>query len=296
MKKLITALLILAPCLCFGQVESSMDLKLNTEAKVTAKVIKPIDPSVQNMPLKNMWISCSCNKTNPDLTLIDGVEGDINKISPDKIKSVKMLTGKEATRLYGKAGKNGVILVTTKEYAKKIEEEKEFWIDCGCNRTQKALVFIDGIKGVGEDIKNIPPQTIITFDVLKGEDAIKRYGEAGKDGVILVTTTEGTKKAEDEYEIVVLSPGYESFLATQKPMDFYSESSLKAKNIQMVKEWNFRYNLPTQYSSDIYEVSIDYDSNYDYGLEFEYRLHMFFRFMEKEHNMSLTGNRLTAKM
>lgn len=101
---------------------------------------------------------------------------------------------------------------------------------------------------------------------------------------------------KEEYDVIVFDAGYESFLATQKSKDFYTESFLKAKNMLMVNEWNYRYRLPRQYNPNIYEVSIDYDTNTDYGLDVEYKIYMFFRFMEKEHNMSLIGDRLTAQI
>lgn len=234
MKKLIIALLILAPGLSFAQKYVPQDIKISQEAKM--------------LPTETA-----------SLSILDNRVSDIIKM-PEPPK------------------------------------EKEFWINCGCNKGKNALVLIDGIEG---NLDTLDLHNIETFKVLKGNEATELYGEAGKDGVVLVTTKEYEKKLQEEkeeYEVVVLTPGYDAFLSTQKSKEFYTESLLKSKNIQMVKEWNFRYNIPTQYSSDIYEVSIDYDSEYAYGLEFEYRLHMFFRFMEKEHNMSLIGDRLAAKM
>lgn len=96
------------------------------------------------------------------------------------------------------------------------------------------------------------------------------------------------KIAEDEeYEAIVFAPGFETFLATQQPKEFYSEATLKAKNAPMVAEWNYRYRQPLRYDPNIYEEEIIYDSNTEYGLEVEYTLYMFFKFMEKQHKMSL---------
>ena len=55
----------------------------------------------------------------------------------------------------------------------------------------------------------------------------------------------------------------------------------------MVSEWNYRYSQPLHYNPNIYEVKIDYEANRYYGLEFEYRLYMFFKFMEKEYQVTL---------
>lgn len=102
-------------------------------------------------------------------------------------------------------------------------------------------------------------------------------------------------KTKEEYEATVIAPGFDSFVATQPSKQFFTESSLKAKNILMAAEWNTRYRNPRQYDAKIYEAAVDYDQNTEYGLDVEYTLYMFFRFMEKEHNMSLTGDKLTAQ-
>jgi len=100
---------------------------------------------------------------------------------------------------------------------------------------------------------------------------------------------------KEEYEVIVFDAGFSSFLATQKSPAFYSESTLKAKNALMVNEWNSRHRQPSLYDSSIYEVNIDYNQNIDYGLGVEYQLYMFFRYMEKENNMSLIGDYYAAR-
>lgn len=231
MKNLIIILLVLAPSLCFGQRNDIQNIKVSELAKMV---------SVKTIPV------------------LDNNVSDIIKI--------------------------------------KTPERKEFWINCGCSSKNKgnALVLIDGIKGNLNDVK---AEDIESFKILKEKNEIAEYGVAGKNGVVLVTTKSYVEKnRKEEYEVIVFDAGYDGFLAMQKPKEFYSESYLKSKNALMVNEWNYRYRLPRQYSSDIYEVSIDYDTNTDYGLDVEYKIYMFLRFMEKEHSMSLIKDRLTAKI
>lgn len=178
--------------------------------------------------------------------------------------------------------------------------KEEFWINCGCGGPKigkSALVLIDGVKG---SINDVRVEDVVSFSILKDEKDTAQYGEAGKYGVVSITTKskEYLKKVQEAegYDIVVLSPGYEGFLASQQSKEFYTVENLRAKNMQMVNEWNLRHRQPGRYSASIYEVNIDYDSGINYTLDFEYKLHMFFRFMEKEHKMSLIGDRLTAKL
>lgn len=70
---------------------------------------------------------------NTPLYVIDGlvhkgilVNGKlINDINPDKIDNIHVFKGESAKYLYGEKGKNGVVVITTKEFAKKSKVQKE---------------------------------------------------------------------------------------------------------------------------------------------------------------------------
>ena len=55
------------------------------------------------------------NGSTTPLYIIDGVEGDINSISPADIESVDVLKDAASAAIYGARAANGVILVTTKQ-------------------------------------------------------------------------------------------------------------------------------------------------------------------------------------
>lgn len=93
-------------------------------------------------------------------------------------------------------------------------------------------------------------------------------------------------REEITHEATVLDAGFDSFVATQKGIDFYSNDYLKTKNKFLVNEWNSRCNQPSVYDRKIYEATIDYDSKTNYGKEVEYKLYMFFKFMEANNNIS----------
>jgi bla regulator protein blaR1 len=60
----------------------------------------------------------------------------------------------------------------------------------------KPLYIVDGIKIKADDatsktwgeVLNIPSEKITSITVLKGDDAIEKYGDDGKNGVIIITT------------------------------------------------------------------------------------------------------------
>ncbi len=88
-----------------------------------------------------------------------------------------------------------------------------------------------------------------------------------------------------EYELIVFDTGYETYLISQPPMEFYSKEYYKNWNTLYVAEWNLRY--ITQAKSGLYENQIDYNPIIDYGIDLEYRLYYFFQFFEKKNNVML---------
>ncbi len=67
------------------------------------------------------------------------------------------------------------------------------------------------------------------------------------------SSSENTKKdtvriANDslEYEILIIEPGFESWLVSQPPRGFYSQSLLESKNQSFVSEYNNRVLQPAQ--------------------------------------------------
>ncbi|GGK48782.1 MULTISPECIES: DUF6146 family protein [Flavobacteriaceae] len=89
---------------------------------------------------------------------------------------------------------------------------------------------------------------------------------------------------ELEYEIIIIDPGFETYLLTiAKPANFYSQSYYETKNKFYVTEWNNRARNPLGYNPNIYENVIDYDFNIDYGLDVNYKLYNYFKFVESKY-------------
>lgn len=96
------------------------------------------------------------------------------------------------------------------------------------------------------------------------------------------------KNDEEEYDIIVLDPQYETYLVSiARPMEFYSENYYKNRNQMYVTEWNLRHSQPFRYNPDFYAVRIDYEPNKDYGLKLEYKLYNFFEFIKWKYKVDL---------
>lgn len=60
----------------------------------------------------------SINGSNEPLFIIDGMEGSFDELNPNDIASIEILKDASSTAVYGAAGANGVIIITTKNPSK----------------------------------------------------------------------------------------------------------------------------------------------------------------------------------
>lgn len=95
-----------------------------------------------------------------------------------------------------------------------------------------------------------------------------------------------TDNDSTEYSLLVLDPGFESYLITQPPANFYSQQYYENWNRQYVLEWNARNMNPLQYGG-FYETYIDYDPFKDYGLDLNYRLYYYFQYIKDKYGIVL---------
>lgn len=93
---------------------------------------------------------------------------------------------------------------------------------------------------------------------------------------------------ELEYEIIIIDIGFDSWMIRRaRPMEFYTQSFLEARNIQYVTEWNRRV-ITSGYETDLYEMRINYSLGIDYGMEVNYLLYHYFVFFQERYNQKLT--------
>jgi TonB family protein len=185
-------------------------------------VSQPLSQSEMTITLKRKIVSIEFdNKTSETrkneqieviksnaLVIVDGKEitkDELEKISPDKIESISVLKNESATILYGEKGKDGVILLTLKNDGQtnqslKLQANSPLIFKNTDGSGSRPLIVKDGLIAENENVNNIPPETIESINVLKGESATKKYGEKGKNGVVEITL-----KHPDEKSIIVES-------------------------------------------------------------------------------------------
>ncbi len=147
----------------------------------------------------NTTIADTSGKT--PLYFVDGKETaaiDVNKIDAGKIESINVLKDADAIKKYGEKGKNGVVLITLKKAGNNQTStymQRQIVQDSNAvNAAKMTLKVIDGKIATDEDLEKIDANVIESVTVLKGVDAVNKYGEKGSNGVIEIRTKNGKKE------------------------------------------------------------------------------------------------------
>ena len=91
-----------------------------------------------------------------------------------------------------------------------------------------------------------------------------------------------------EYQIIIIDPGFNTWLASiARPEGYYSQSYLENRNQILVVNWNQRAMQPLRYGIDLYQIQIDYSPQIDYGYEVNYKLYNYFIYFQRKYNQRL---------
>jgi len=93
-----------------------------------------------------------------------------------------------------------------------------------------------------------------------------------------------------EYEIIIIDPGFNSWLVSRaRPRGYYNQSYFENRNRMWVMEWNNRALNPTRFG-DLYQMQIDYQHQIDYGYEVNYMLYNYLVYFQVNNRQRLGGN------
>lgn len=93
---------------------------------------------------------------------------------------------------------------------------------------------------------------------------------------------------ELEYEVIIIDPGFNSWLATYgKSRNFYSQDYMEQRNRVWVSQWN--QNVISGPYTHLFEMSIDYNNNTDYGYEVNYLIYNYLTYFQLTNNIQLGG-------
>ena len=108
-----------------------------------------------------------------------------------------------------------------------------------------------------------------------------------------VTANDTIRIANDslEYEILIIEPGFNTWILTQPPKGYYGIPFLEARNRNFVIEYNNRVLNPQRYSSILYTQQINYEMGTHYGLEVNYMLYNYFLYFQQRYKQKFIGGR-----
>jgi len=93
-----------------------------------------------------------------------------------------------------------------------------------------------------------------------------------------------------EYEVIIIDPGFSSWLASRAfQRGYLSQSYMETKNIFYITEWNNRVLQPQRYNPNLYEMTINYDRNINYGYEVNYLIYNYMIYFQNTYNQRLYG-------
>ncbi|GGI57386.1 DUF6146 family protein [Winogradskyella haliclonae] len=121
----------------------------------------------------------------------------------------------------------------------------------------------------------------------KSVDSPKPVSEEREESLV-ANDTVVIDSEENSYEIIIIEPGFNAWLAsTARPRHYYSQSFLETRNHIYVTNWNLRVNQPFQFDPNLYELRIDYNNSEDYGYEINYKLYNYFIYFQLRYKQKL---------
>lgn len=132
--------------------------------------------------------------------ILDGVEvKDPGRINPDNIATINVLKGALSTARYGSAASAGVIEIATKTASiSSIENTKPAsTAGFGQDQSEKVslgglnnneLILLDGKEVDRSVLNNLSVMSVGKIEVFKGEKALSKFGEKGRQGVVVIST------------------------------------------------------------------------------------------------------------
>lgn len=120
------------------------------------------------------------------LFIVNGVEVSkeaADEIATEGVKEITVWKGDKAVEKYGERGKNGVIELDCPSCdPEELKEEKELELKI----RPQPLFILNSTKVAENVLKKIEPQNIKSITVLKDPKATEKYGEEGKNGVVII--------------------------------------------------------------------------------------------------------------
>ncbi len=138
----------------------------------------------------------SINNNQTPLVVVDGIMtpyNNLDKINPKNIQNINVLKEASATSIYGSRAASGVILISTKNNSKNINND--------------VLYIVDGVPIKKENnyiIENLPEADIDRRVVYGNTEAKQKFGKIANNGCIVITTHQGNFRLNNDESYAVI--------------------------------------------------------------------------------------------
>ena len=178
-----------------GSVQNKEQLVNSLESTAPGDTIKPKNVIIK---LNAVGDSMKIGEKKP-LYIVDGIKvNNLKRISPENIVSINVVKGAASTIHYGTPGSNGTIEIITKQgnstlltipespkgiSLRPLQSEK-----VSLNNLSNELILLNGNEVEKTILNDLSVMSIGSIEVFKGEKALNKFGEKGRNGVISITT------------------------------------------------------------------------------------------------------------
>lgn len=156
----------------------------------------------------------------------------MQEIDPATIESIDVLKDEEAVKIYGEAGKNGVVRITPKPHpapaasttiapqavtispvAPTVTVQPKTVVKTRVETKSGAepVYVINSNVATTQEVAALKTDEITSVNVVKNDNAVKQYGSAGKNGVVEITTTGTTPQPDATPKIFLKAETMPSF-------------------------------------------------------------------------------------
>ncbi|AKD04497.1 M56 family metallopeptidase [Pontibacter korlensis] len=182
---------------------------------MTQGLNQSINEELQDTTSKKSSVTIVGGEQDGVVYYLDGKRTDADKIksiNPDQIEKVDVLKGERAQSLIGAEEVKGLVVITTKAGKNSSEaqslQKKLDALQGGTGKSSSfnfsyentsdsgtaiqvgrdVLYLLDDKEISYEEMKAIDPNNIASVDVVKNKEAVEKYGEKGKNGVVHIKT------------------------------------------------------------------------------------------------------------
>ncbi|RZN82026.1 MAG: M56 family peptidase [Winogradskyella sp.] len=185
---------------------------------------------------------------------------DFKKLKQSKIKTIDIIKDKSAIKLYGKAAKDGVVVIKTEEkgpwktstkvnsinsFKKSSKGEVKKLIASG----KKPIIVIDNEIMDAIKIKDIDYNVIKSISILKDKSAKDLYGAKAKDGAIVIFTKDKNTVKADNVKVVVSGIHYvDDEYESENAIFYYVTKDTSDEQLKLYKNKLAEHNITAKFN------------------------------------------------